>query len=329
MRPDRSLDPRGLSGRHQVLRRGRPGTCLGHRRRLVDGLLPGRGAECRASRPAPSRPAGLPAQPRPPLRLGEQPRARARGHRCQHARSRRRAHRARLRRPAHRCAARGRDGAGRLAGPRPDLARPDRGAAHRTAPSPLRRHRRLAGRAGRRRSRHAGLAADLPRGTRLRSAHREGRPRPVVGPRPWPGAAARADLAPRPGRSGRAGRGQREADAGRRLRDAHGRHARPLPRLPRPSHRQPRALLHPGRGSGDVRRGAGRQRVPGAHPRARSATAWTRSSTRGRSTGPAVCATIWPTSRSSTRPTSLGSPSSRSPPTSSRCGRAGTRRWRC
>ncbi len=69
--------PGGLPGRHPRLRRPQPRSGLDHRRRVVDGRVPRRGAQQGGSRRHRAGPAGVPVQPRPPRCLGELPGARA------------------------------------------------------------------------------------------------------------------------------------------------------------------------------------------------------------------------------------------------------------
>ena len=71
------------------VRRGAPRRAVDPRRRLGDGRLPGRYADRGRPRRRRARPPGVPAQPRPPRRLGEHPRARARRHQPARAPSRR------------------------------------------------------------------------------------------------------------------------------------------------------------------------------------------------------------------------------------------------
>ena len=80
--------PRGLPRRDRGVRRRQPGRRVDPRRRLGDAGLPGRHADRGRPRHRRAGPAGVPAQPRPPRRLGQQPRAGDRRHRRAHARTR-------------------------------------------------------------------------------------------------------------------------------------------------------------------------------------------------------------------------------------------------
>ncbi len=133
------------------------------RRRLGDAGVPGRHPDRGRPRRRRARPAGVPAQPRPPRRLGQQPGPRDRRHRREHARPARRPDRARRRRPPERHPARGRDGPG-VAVPSADhrrglLRRADGGPA---LPA-LRRRHVLAGRHRRRVLRHGRPGRDVRR----------------------------------------------------------------------------------------------------------------------------------------------------------------------
>ena len=267
VRPHRHRRRRGVPAQGGGLRSDPSRPPVDHRRRLVDGLLRGRSADSGAARSRPSRPARVPAEPRPPLRLGEQPGTGAGRDRCRHPGSRGRPDRTPARRHPERRPARGGDGARLSSRAATHVRRPRRGTAHRPGTPALTRHRRLAGRPGRHRSRHAGRAPGVPRRRSRQPAHGEGGAGAVVGPGPRARAAPGAGRAPTPRRARRAAGDQREDHAGRRLRDPHRCHARPLPRRPRPDHRQPRTVVHRRGCPRRVRRGARRGRVPGARAR--------------------------------------------------------------
>ncbi len=74
-------DPGRLPRPHRGVRRRPPGPAVAARRRLGDGGVPRRHAHRRRPRGGGARPAGLPAQPRPPRRLGQPRRPGARRHR--------------------------------------------------------------------------------------------------------------------------------------------------------------------------------------------------------------------------------------------------------
>ena len=132
------------------VRRRAPRPAVDPRRWLGDGRLPRRHADRGRPRRGGPGPPGLPAQPRPPRRLGEHPGDGDRRHRPGHPRPRARPVRARRRRSPDRHPARGRDGGGVAALPahhgRRELPGPARGPA---LPALARRHR-LAGRDPRR-----------------------------------------------------------------------------------------------------------------------------------------------------------------------------------
>ena len=175
----------------------------------------------------------------------------------------------------------------------------------------LARHHRVAGRDRRRR-----LALREPRRVPPRRGEAATLTGRVVGALWWDRAKGLeqiddlVELRER-GRSGPVRRHERQDHAGRRLRELHGRDARPLSRRARAPDRQPRDLVRRARAAEGGGHAAGRARVPGALPRARrtarSARRSTRSRPRARPTASTTCATTSRTSRSSIPTTCRGS----------------------
>ena len=223
---------RGLPGAHRGLRPGAPGRGLDHRRRLVDGRLPGRdahqgaaGRDRRATARSTCR-TGTGTAPGSTAARWSWPGITAATPDPADGRIERDAAR-----PAHRHAPGGRAAAGLPAAPGSHRGR----LVRRRCWPPRTTCSRSASPAGRTRS----SAAPWARPTRSRAYLRAGqRPgtltrhrgrRAVVGPAPGPGPAARAAraAADRPGRP--VPRHQRQDDAGRRRREPHRRHARAVP----------------------------------------------------------------------------------------------------
>ena len=234
--------PRSASTSSPTYAAAQPGSRVDRRRRLVDGVLPGRHPDAAGARRGRPRPAGLPHQPRRPRHLGQHPGARARRHRRGHSRPARRSDRAGRGRQPHRRPARGRGSPGRSAAPRHQRRRHVRGPAGRPGPALLARHHRLAGRRRRAPVRPRRHLPDLPGGRPLRRPQGARRRRPVVGAR----ARCRADPRARSpaateGQVGRFAADQRQDHAGRCRRELHGRDARALPRPRRLRHATTRA----------------------------------------------------------------------------------------
>ena len=269
LRPDRAGHAGGLPRRRTFLRRGAPRTALGARRRLGDAGVRADGSAGRRPRRRRRRPAGVPAQPRPPRRLGEQRGPAHRRDRPGHPRPGRRPHRARRLRGADRHAPRGRDGARAAAHPADDGRGARRGAAGGAGLPALARHHRVAGRdpRGVRRQRRPGLG--VPACRRLGPAHRAGPGRPLVGARRRPRAGGPAAGAAHGVHPRTARRRVGQDHAGRGGGELHRRTVGALSRRLRRAHPQHRAVLRrPGRaprGGHPARRGG----VPGARARDR------------------------------------------------------------
>ena len=112
LRPVGALDAGGVPRRDPRVRRPPPRPRVGARRRVGDAGVPGRHPDRGRPRRRGARAAGVPAQPRPPRRLGQQQGPRDRRHRREHAGPSRRPDRARPRGPPERHPARGRHGPG-------------------------------------------------------------------------------------------------------------------------------------------------------------------------------------------------------------------------
>ena len=163
LRPHRAATTRDdYLADHPGVRRRAPGPALDPRRRLGDVGLPRRHADRGRPGRGRARPSGVPAQPRPPRRLGQHPRARAGRHRPAHPRPGRRPLRARRRRQPDRHPARGRDARGRRARAADHRRRVLRRAPRGPALPPLVRRDRLAGRDRRRVRRHGRPRPDVP-----------------------------------------------------------------------------------------------------------------------------------------------------------------------
>ena len=119
-----------------------------------------------------ARPAGVPAEPRRPRRVGQLGGAATRGHRPEHARPRRRPHRARRRRQSERHPARGRDVAREPAAARDDARHTHRGTAARPGVPALVRRHGVAGRDRRHLRRRGRSRPRLPRRRGIRHADR-------------------------------------------------------------------------------------------------------------------------------------------------------------
>ena len=209
-----------------------PDAALDPRRRLGDGRLPGRYADRGRPRRRRARPAGVPAQPRPPRRLGEHPGAGARRHHPRVTRPAARALRARRRtgtRPARctraRCTSSSRHAAGHVG----------RGLLPRSARRPGLPALARASPAGRTRSSATTRGWTTRVRRTSRAAQRGDLTAHVVGALWWDRdrgdeqvaslVERRAELHPRPVPGD-----QRQGDAGRRRRERHRRADRAVPR---------------------------------------------------------------------------------------------------
>ncbi len=242
---------------------------MDHGRRLVDGRLPRRRAHPRPARRRGGRPAGLPAQSRRAWRLGQHDGAApGRDHQID-AGSRGRPHRAGRRRRARRHAAGGRGQPDHVPAARAHRGRLVPGPARGARTPVLARHHGLAGCHHRALPRHGGPVRCLPPGSG--GGHPEGHRggRAVVGQASGAGAGGH----PRPqaghGPRGAVPRHQREDDAGRRGRDAHGRHAGAVPGWCGVQYRALGTRLHRPRRAAPVRDRARSRGIPGPLPRAR------------------------------------------------------------
>ena len=146
-------------------------------------------------------------------------------------------------------------------------------------------------------------------------AHGSRRGRPVVGTLARPGADRRPRRAACGGNRRPVLRDQRQDHAGRRVRELHRRHDRPLPRRARPPDRQQRAVVGRSGVAEGGRDASGCARLPGALPRARrSRGSRGAGRDRGRPRAPTastISATISRTCRSCTPTTSRSVPPAR------------------
>ncbi len=269
VRPARIRRCRRHLGRGRRLRRGTPRAALDHGRRLVSRRLRRRHPDRSDARFSRRRPAGVPAEPRSPRGLGEQPRAADRRDHRRHAGSTGRTHRTRRRRCGHRDASGSRDGPGRGACAAPHGGRVVPGTARRAEPSPLPGHHGLAGRDfGQVRGR-AGRGTRVPACRARRNPDGAGRGGTMVGARPGR-RTDRGDGRASNRVAARATPCQHGQDHGRRYRrEPDRRHAGALPGRVRLRHAQRGGQLRRPGSVARLCRRTGCARFPGAFPCAR------------------------------------------------------------
>ena len=265
--------PDAYVGADRGVRGGRARRAVDPRRRMGHGRVPRRLPVEGGARRRGAGPAGLPAEPRRPQRVGQLEGPRARRHHARHSRPRGRPDRTgRGGRADGHAARRGDDLVAALVPPpSSDLVR--RGLLQRAGVPACPRHHRLAGRD--RRGRAGGGRGRVRRVRRCRPLgrpHGPGRRRALVGSAR--AGSSRSTISSRSASAAPTGRFARdvgEDHAGRRLRELHRRRPGALPGRGRAPHREPRDLVRGSRAPEGRRDAPGRAGVPGALPRHRGA----------------------------------------------------------